>query len=743
MKTLLQSALAVVALSAAAFGQCPTGPAFPAAIATDANLLLAKNNISTTLSSSMLAGDSVAVVVSSSGWAANMPASVDSEIMFVTAVAGNVLTVSRGCEGTSAAAHAAGRTVANRPTAQSHTAVTAEIKAMQASLGINLGNVPRGAGVNPVTYDFSAQSPPGTLSAGSNTITMTPVPLGVNGTDTHHYLYVAGTGTPEACLINGGSGTAGQTTGSITISCAGSHAAGWTIQSATAGATEACTANSPCNLTIPAGTYNWYGTFWSAGNVTIQGSGIGVTTLRWNRTNGRMFDVQRNNFALRDVKLLQVGTAVVLNIGIHIAGASSGVASAACELADLNTVWVEGFYDGIYLSGSGQSVNLNGVTTTGSTHDGIVALGAQGYWDTVITENSVRNGVTVGACGGGGPCGWSPFISGLQTYNNGGWGLEATTFQIQISGKPSFFNYDYLGGIHITGTLTTGGWISNAWIQYEGVTASWGTNTTARGILIDSGVRSTLLSNLNLYQIEGNCIESAGPATMISSVNEIGGCGTGAVAGSLYSIKLTGDNSTIQNNHATTPYYLSANFLQVLGNEITVNSATLPALYLVTGANSHVEQNLIVNAGAAAAFQCDSPGTLVPAFNPISGTVTNTCTTSGLGLPITNYPRISATGLTLAKTENWIATENGSNNAIAGALLDSNGTAVPLSIGLRVTIILGHTLRAGANTFTLNAGAAKNIKSSWNLANDIATAVAANAIISLMYDGTEWQLQGQ
>lgn len=92
----------------------------------------------------------------------------------------------------------------------------------------------------------------------------------------------------------------------------------------------------------------------------------------------------------------------------------------------------------------------------------------------------------------------------------------------------------------------------------------------------------------------------------------------------------------------------------------------------------------------------------------------------------------------LAKTPNYIASETGANNAIAGALTDAVGTAVPLAAGLRVTVQLAHTLQAGANTFNLNGGGALGIKSGRNVANDIGVAYAATGTITLQYDGTRW-----
>lgn len=100
-------------------------------------------------------------------------------------------------------------------------------------------------------------------------------------------------------------------------------------------------------------------------------------------------------------------------------------------------------------------------------------------------------------------------------------------------------------------------------------------------------------------------------------------------------------------------------------------------------------------------------------------------------------------GAITATKINYIASETGATNAIIGALVDSAGNAIPLAAGLSVSILLAHTLQAGANTFALNGGAAKNIKSHFNVANNIGTAYAVGSIVGLIYDGTQFQDQSQ
>lgn len=85
-----------------------------------------------------------------------------------------------------------------------------------------------------------------------------------------------------------------------------------------------------------------------------------------------------------------------------------------------------------------------------------------------------------------------------------------------------------------------------------------------------------------------------------------------------------------------------------------------------------------------------------------------------------------------------VVTDTGANNAIVGALLDANGSAIPLVGGLVVNVLLAHTLQAGANTFNLNGGGAVAIKSHFNGTSDIAAVYAATGFISLVYTGSVW-----
>jgi hypothetical protein len=95
---------------------------------------------------------------------------------------------------------------------------------------------------------IQSPSTPPALVAGANTITLKPCPRGLRVADPpglvshvgpHEYVYIAGTGEPEAALITGGSGHAGDTSCTIDVTLKQPHPAGYRAGSATGGIKEA------------------------------------------------------------------------------------------------------------------------------------------------------------------------------------------------------------------------------------------------------------------------------------------------------------------------------------------------------------------------------------------------------------------------------------------------------------------------------------------------------------------------
>lgn len=135
--------------------------------------------------------------------------------------------------------------------------------------------------------------------------------------------------------------------------------------------------------------------------------------------------------------------------------------------------------------------------------------------------------------------------------------------------------------------------------------------------------------------------------------------------------------------------------------------------------------NINIVLGAATTAAPTGTGTVVLSTSPtiVTPTLTNpTMTTPTLTAPVLTGPTLG------------VAAETGANTALVATLA---GGPV-LATGLVITIQLGHTLQAGANTLNYNATGVKSILSHLNTANNLGTAYAATGLLTVIYNGTAW-----
>lgn len=144
--------------------------AFPGSVATNTNLLIAVDNLQTSLTAPVGISDTSITVASGTGWSANMLATIQTEQMLVTAVVSNVLTVTRAYAGTAAATHANGLPVSAYIDAFHHNTVRVEVEAIEAALGANLSNIPGSSATGVSNVAYAA----GGGSANAQTVTLSP-----------------------------------------------------------------------------------------------------------------------------------------------------------------------------------------------------------------------------------------------------------------------------------------------------------------------------------------------------------------------------------------------------------------------------------------------------------------------------------------------------------------------------------------------------------------------------------------
>src|SRR5580658_2825295 len=146
------------------------------------------------------------------------------------------------------------------------------------------------AGIPFVVSSYNwVQSPADNLAtAGNNTIHLTPCPAGVdtsNNSSAQYAVYIAGTGTAEAAAVMGGTCASGASTGTITVTTAHAHSAGYTVGAANGGNQEAINIAAGSGLThaviqeVPTGGSNSanYNIYWpvflKAGKSMLNGYG--------------------------------------------------------------------------------------------------------------------------------------------------------------------------------------------------------------------------------------------------------------------------------------------------------------------------------------------------------------------------------------------------------------------------------------------------------------------------------------
>lgn len=174
-------------LPAALLAQTAT---FPGAVVTDPQMMIAGNNLNTTLVSNISSTDTSITVASSAGFQRNMLISFSDshEIAVICDVNGNTLSIGyggpcpslagRGFDGTTASGHIAKAQVAGFYVAWHRNVDRVEIEAIETALGAGLSNV---GTVKQVSVACGIAASPGTITT-TGTISLTDLTAPHNGT---------------------------------------------------------------------------------------------------------------------------------------------------------------------------------------------------------------------------------------------------------------------------------------------------------------------------------------------------------------------------------------------------------------------------------------------------------------------------------------------------------------------------------------------------------------------------------
>lgn len=566
------------------------------------------------------------------------------------------------------------------------------------------------AGIETTAYKFAAISPGGSLIVGSNTITLANVPLGVNGTDASHPLYISGgTGAAETVLITGGTAVAGGSGQTLTFTCLNAHTGAWTIQSATAGIREAIIA-APAGSTVamPVGTLSVDALVLDKA-VDLVGAGPYATTLV--PLTGAMGTFLLNIAPSAPIYGIDIG-----NFGINLSG-----------------------------FGSLSQIGFSNVSVA-KIHDMLGQFGTNGFdLYGVVTFCDFARILILDSTGAG----WLENGELVQnvTYENIEIQLDNSGTNMAAGFKHTRTTSTYLGQIKPTGIsvnqVTTGGSHALSVGFLFTSTVAVDVDVFMDGCIAD-GISgdAVQLTNMGGFMAQGSWFAATGSGTG-NAVTIDGGSGifqftgcrmlapNGSIFNFLHTLAVAANIAVHDNFFEDCPNYIfklpggGANYpvnLQWSNNQdngIAVTNDPSGLLFSTAGTpNSAAPFQVWTWPFGAGGYNLD----IYDPVNVAHGYVRNN---NGV---ITFAPPLIAPGYNLA-------TSSAGTNNHPSCNLGATVGLTPVT-GVEMLLKLAVSLQAGANDIAVGGLSAVAIKSSRNPANNIATAYVSGAWIRLAYDST-------
>lgn len=263
--------------------------------------------------------------------------------------------------------------------------------------GVNPANVTSDLQNNVITvtpdYNFTAcgtgcssTTSPTTLANGANTVTMTPCPVGINGTDTFHYLWITpsafDTAPASPVLVSGGTCTSGLATGTVIFTSFFPYITGYTIGSSSSGIQEAWNTLVNPGATIKLIPNNVYSclapiSLGNVNNITFDGQWAIIHHQSFGSclvVGGGSFGTQNGGFSADiehiDMRPVTVPWSISLTSPIAAGSANATITATTCPAGFYAAIpnqllWLNGNGNGIPQTayGTGEYV----LTTTGGT----------------------------------------------------------------------------------------------------------------------------------------------------------------------------------------------------------------------------------------------------------------------------------------------------------------------------------------------------------------------------------------
>lgn len=513
----------------------------------------------------------------------------------------------------------------------------------QIDYNTQIKNKPLPLTIDPRPLNFVAQAPGGSLNSGSNTITLGPCPVGLNGTDINHSLYITGgTGNPEAVVVTGGSCVSGALSGTISFNATGGHSGAWVIESATSGVQEAInSAGALVDVALPGGNYPFYAPAYISNTMTISGAGPQTPIITDMSLTTDVFDVVTGASGSTGIPVVFNGisfkSTATQTAGNYIKITASTGFNIGSQVR--NCTFQNGFVDLNLLNVASFVLDSNNFYAGAANQFHVVAanpVNGDGG-DNHFTNNwfvGSTSTTAISYTSGGGLEVLGNKFNGVGTALNATW--NHSSGQVYIVSN----SFD---GLTTNGILfsTTGGALLTDWVVnanfFDGCPTNGYLEVVPNGGTITRGVISgndfdggcTTVTALNLlggfgYAITGNQVSSGAGATVIHAVAGVTGTFVGnelqATFNAGYSVSASGMwfgqnqgiDDVVGSVNATSNLVIPLNPVVAVNNSgVTITSVTMP----------------LVTAGLSGTFLMAGANTFTA-----GGNIANTCTTVA-GLP--------------------------------------------------------------------------------------------------------------
>lgn len=367
-------------------------------------------------------------------------------------------------------------------------------------------------------------------------------------------------------------------------------------------------------VVAPAGTYKLTsGVEWSP-KVSFIGDSAGLTTLT-SSGNVTILHFKHDRFCTGGFKIIgpqdpAKTSSIGLRTSVRLAPGKVGAQNFTIE-----NIILENCYVGLSVEGSANSLITNvQITNCYSPDASLDCVGAQGKWRSINIASGFGNGLLLRTHPTPELAMAAPFLSDLETFANGGWGVKVTQgMGLQLTN--GFLNNDSDGEILLdTNTLAIVGQISNCILQFAGnnpfdprdnPASPYAGSKNAPGIrhMTGSGGKF-VVTNTTTFNNAGNDIETDGGLVLASSTFFSPGQGlplrdafphVPPDTTSLFGLRTTVGGNVVAGTVINAPVQVNGdNNVIGAGTVVSGNSPTVPAFEVKAGSVNNNFKGLVV-----------------------------------------------------------------------------------------------------------------------------------------------------